>query len=140
MRTCWLFGPIAWNQSKGLILSRSSCSGQKRQYWNIFWGFLFSIDTAWIYKTVQLKAVLPWELCLKYNNFYASNVSCPRLSTVCKETIAEQQVTKDITIARLTELNCMKEIIALSNIAYQWAGQSKWIALFVILFCLICYI
>jgi len=39
MRTFWLFGPIAWNQSKGLILSRSSCSGQKRRYWNFFEDF-----------------------------------------------------------------------------------------------------
>jgi hypothetical protein len=60
MPTFWLFGSIAWNQSKGLILSRSSCHGQKRQWY--FLRIFFCIDTAWIYKTVQFNAALLWAV------------------------------------------------------------------------------
>lgn len=88
----WLFGTIERNQSEGLILSPSSCSGRR-----VFKTFRvpYSIDIAWIHKTVSSDAALVIERC-SYAIISTSRL-CPvqDYSTVCKELIAKQQITTE---------------------------------------------
>lgn len=65
-------------------------AADKRDSDKVFCGFGFSIDTAWIYKTVQLNAAQLWAV---FESQYFLRVDCvyvPDYSTVCKENNVEQ--------------------------------------------------
>lgn len=103
-------------------------AADKRDKWWIFCESVCSIDTAWIYKTVQFNAALQWAV------FWVAVFSTSRLchvpdySTVCKGNIVEQQITK-------RDLNCSVDRIEMpgASFAYQ-PGWSHETDLFVVLF------